>query len=617
MTTKFKPLALSIPHQADEPPPYYAARLAARNFRPARMFTRDMGLDLQRLADGCKSDIRKLADLGGVSYDALKDCALRKQNDVFEMKGQELRKMSLRRARKFICPKCLLQDIAHSNLPPHLAIHGRATWMLSAIRTCHVHRVALIEVQRNIPNSDRHDWTASMASIVPRLPELGSSATYRPLSALEHYLLHRLAGGPPTSWLDQFPFFAAAHVAELIGAVATAGKRITLDTLTEDARYGAGDAGARVANEGPEALIKLMAKLMQEHVPKRPGTASGPQAIFGKLYTVPAQGLPDPAFDPLRHLMSEFILDNFALGPGDTLFGRPITERRLHSIQTAHLAYGFHQKTIRKILHAEGLISNAKAIDNDILFDAQHADRILKRQQDSLTLAEVETHLNAGRSQTQLLLKAGFIKQHCAGDGMNQYFVRAELDDFLSRLLAKATPVSRVPDGAADIPLAARCACCSMTEILHAIMNGTLVWVGRLKGVRGFASVLVDIEQVKAVTKLEELAGLPLQTVARKILKTTMKVIAQLVKSGVIQAKTAINPLNRCPTQIIEFTEIERFQQTYISLYNLARRERMHMATLKKALLAEDINPVNFKGVSATFYRCIDVKPANRLQTTK
>lgn len=608
--TDFKPLALRVLHQLDEPPAYYAARLAARNFRPARMFARDLGMDLQGLADGRETDVRKLADLGGADYGVLIGCALRKKDGKIEMKGQDLRKTGLRRAKAHVCPKCLLDDIASSDLPPHHAIHGRANWMLAAIRTCPIHEVALVEVARDVPVHDTHDWTANVAPVVPSLHEIAESAAARAPSALERYLLKRLEGRPTQSWLDEFPFFAAAHVAELIGAVATSGKRINLDTLSEDARYEAGHAGAQIAETGPSAFTDFMAKMMEEHVPKKVGSADGPQAILGKLYMVPAGGLSGPAYDPLREVMGEFILKRFALGPGDELFGRPVTERRLHSIRSASLEYKLHPKRLRKILAVEGLIPDLDALDRDILFDAEHAASVFRREQDSLTMKKVEVHLNAGRAQTRMLLDAGFIKRYVAGGGMNEYFLRPELDNFLSRLLANAVTVPTVPDHAADIATAAKRACCSMAEIVQAILDGRLAWIGSLEGVRGFASVLLNIEQVKIATKLEDPPGLPPGTVAREILKTNVNVVAQLIRAGIISTVAAINPINRCPTKIIEFAEIERFQKEYVSLYQLARSQGQHMPVLKKDLLAKGITPAAFEGVRATFYRRTDVEPA-------
>jgi hypothetical protein len=606
--TSFETLALRVPHQPDEPPPYFAARLAARNGRPARMFAPDMGLSMQRLADGCEADVRKLADLGGADYKALIGCALRKKDGIFLLKGQQLKKTGLRRTRLHVCPRCLLEDVATSDLPPHLAIFGRVSWGLLSIRTCPIHEIALVEVARGMPVHDTHDWTANIAPAIPKLRELAESAIHHPPSALEFYVLDRLAGRPTDSWLDAFPLFAATHVAELLGAVAVSGPRVNLDKLSEDARKEAGDAGAKIANGGKTAIVELMSNLKKAYLLKRAGTADTAQGVFGRLYTVPSQGMSDPAYEPLREVMGEFISENFALGTGDVLFGKPVARRRLHSIRSASVEYNLTPKRLRKILQAEGLVSDPNSHDRDIVFDAHHADRIFRREQESLSVLQVEQHLNASRIQTKVLIEAGFIKRHTSGARMYEYCLRSEVDELLSRLCASTVPVTSTPVDAANIATAAKRAYCSMAVIVQAILDCKLAWVGRLESATGFASLLVNIEEVKACTKLDDLPGLPLNAAARQVLKTNYRVLDQLTNIGALKVTSAINPVNRAPTRIIEFAEIERFQSEYVSLYHLARSRGLHMPALKKGLLAKGINPVDFEGVKATFYRRADVE---------
>ncbi|MDA9509431.1 hypothetical protein XI09_33305 [Bradyrhizobium sp. CCBAU 11386] len=436
---------------------------------------------------------------------------------------------------------------------------------------------------------------------------------------MEGYLLDRLQGLAKSSWLDEFPFFAAVHVTELIGAVAAFGTRVNFDILNEDQRYEARHAGAKLAHPSPDELLKLMDNLMKEHLSKDTGSTKSPAAIFGKLYTTPAQGLPDPAFDPLRTVMGAFILKRFALGPGDRLFGQPVTERRLHSIRSASLEYKLHPKRLRKILLAEGLISTPKGRDRDVDFAVQHAERIFRREHDSLAMHEVARYLSATRAQTEALLSAGVLKRHKAVGGMKEYVLRPELDHFLSRLLSRAVAVKVKPDRAVGIAEARRCARCTTVEIVRGILDGKLAWVGSLAGFEGLASVLLDIKQVKAATKLGDMPGLTPAVVGREILKTHS--IKQLIRSGIIKTVDAVNPLNRHPTKIIEFAEIERFRKEYVSLYLLAQAQGQCMATFKKALRAKGISPVAFDGVEATFYRRADVelmiapKPSTRGST--
>jgi hypothetical protein len=303
--------------------------------------------------------------------------------------------------------------------------------------------------------------------------------------------------------------------------------------------------------------------------------------------------------------MAEHILDNFALGPGDDVFGKPVMHRRFHSIRTASKEYGMHQKRLRKLVIAEGLVADPSQPDCNILFDAAVADRIFKRERNSVSLKEAERYLNVRRPIPKFLVDAGLIQRHRVGlNGMNEVFFADELDAFLCRLLAGAKPLTTANPPMMDIANAARRACCPMAEIVKLILDGKLRTVGRLESRTGLPSVVVDIEEVKSKVKLAAPDGLPPNTVARTILKTNVAVMAQLVKCGAIRTVTTINPVNRCPMAIVQFAEIERFQKQFVSLHQVARSHGLHMTVAKKRLTDGGIKPASgFRGVSATFYK--------------
>lgn len=600
---RLEALALTIPHCAGEPPAYFAARVAARNCRVARQFAPDMELTLQRLADGCEADVRKLANLCGADYDDLMAEAHRKVDGMFLYKGQQLRKADLRRSKLHVCPQCLLDDIATADLPPQLAIHGRGPWLLSALRTCPLHEMALIELVKTMPVHDRQDWTTNAVPFIPQLEKLAKGATRRPPSALEVYMIDRLAGRSPESWLNEFPLYAALHVAELVGAIAKYGIRITLDSMSEEVRHEAGDMGTRIAAKGELGFLDLLMDLKKQYLQKRTGLSESAQGVFGKLYTVPNQGMVGPAYEPFKEAMARFIQDNFALGPDDVVLGKPVTQRRLHSIRSATVEYGFTAKRLRKLLRAEGLIDDLEAHDRDILFAAHHAERLFRREQDSLSVLKLERYINAPVIQTKILREAGFIKRYTAGDGMYDYYLKSEVDDFMSRLLAAALPVRSTPQGTGTLAIAAKRAYRPMAGIVQLVIDQKLSWVGRLEGVVGFASVLVNVEEVKAITKLADLPGLPLNAVCRDVLKTNYRVLEALIACDALRMKSAVTPTNRTPTRIIEFAELERFQREYVSLHMLAKELGKHMNALNQELRTKGILPANFAGVGATFYK--------------
>lgn len=604
-------LALTLFAEVGETPTSLASRVAARNFVSARDLARDFGISFQKIVDGDELEIRRLADLSNAEIQDLLPNAIRKIGTMYELRGQSITKPAIRRAKVHICPLCIQGDIARSLLSPQLAAYGRPEWALAAIRTCAKHEVALVEVKRDLPPSQLHDFARNIEDAIPRIDELAETAVRRPASGLETYLLGRLDGREDYPWLDRMPFYAAARTIEIVGAVASFGKRINMDKLLDDDWYEAGDVGFDILKSGATGLTDFMSVLKEEHVPKTDrGSADGPQAVYGKLFMTYAQGLPDPSYDPVRQAMTEHILANFPLGPGDVLFGKPVETRRFHSIRTASITYDMHPKRLRKLIEAEGLISDRSRKDRDILFDAAVADRLFKRETASLTLKDVEEYINAPRPMAQVLHQAGLIQRHTVGIGqMNEVFLKPELEQFVANLYRKAIVVSHPTSAMCDVATAAKRTNASTAEVVRLILEDRLGWIGRLVGVKGVLGLLVDVEEVKPLVRLPELAGI-VPADAVKALRVNSKVVKGLLDRGVFKTITQRHPIKRNLTTVIPNEEIERFRTTYVSLFTLARERGKHMPILLRELAELGIRPaMELEDVGATFFKWCELPP--------
>jgi hypothetical protein len=597
-------LSLTIGACERETPASFASRLALRNFVSARDLARDFGLSFQRVVDGDPIEIRRLADLGGANVNDLLANAIRKTGTAFEFQGQNITKVAMRRARVHVCPVCIEDDIASSELPANLAAYGRFDWTLGSIRTCAKHSVGLVEVARYLQPGQYHDFSRNVAAAIPTMDRLADEATRRPASGLETYLLDRIQGCAECPWLDRLPFSAAAWTTEVVGAVAEFGKRVNLDLLGEDEMYRAGAAGFKITKAGAAGIDDFMARLKREHIPKKDGSADGPQATYGKLFMCFAQGLTDTAYDPVRAALADHILANFPLGPEDELFGKPVETRRFHSVRTASITYKMHPKRLRKLIEAEGLVPDLSVMDRDVIFDAVIADRLFERESNSLTLRQVEKYINAPRPIPKLLLDAGLIRRHSVGsDALNEVFLKSELDQFLAALFRKAETVTRARSGAYEIKTASHRANCSTVEIIRLIVDDRLAWVGRVADQHGLGAILVDIEEIRSITRLPDLCGL-IPADALRALRVNSNVMAGLLKVDAFKTVVQRHPIKRNPQIVIPFEEIDRFKSEYVSLFTLARSQGKHMPILLRELKVLGIQPApEMEGVGATFFR--------------
>ncbi|MFC7699498.1 TniQ family protein [Bradyrhizobium sp. GCM10028915] len=612
-----RPLRHTVPLGTGETPASFVSRLAALHRTGAREFCLDMGTTFQKVVDGDPKALAIIAFKAGVEVSALADNAFVKgDGHQFSFRGEALTRDDLLRATVVVCPKCLAEDLAAApRARPETVVVQRARWQIAALKTCPTHLAPLVVVDKDMNPRTLHDWSHHISKILPRLPRLAVDAVRRPLTGFETYVLNRTNGvAAGAGLIDTFPLHVAITACELFGAVAAFGPMPNLKTLTDEEWRQAGAAGVNIIAAGKPGIEAFLAGLQASYPYTRAGT-EGPQAIFGRIYQVLEFGREDKAYDLLRDLVGDFILRNFPVGPGDTVFGKPVEARRLHSIRTLAMETGLHPKRLRKLLSsAEMLPPNADRLaDGNCLFDAEKVASLARSAAAaSLSVRDAGTYLNAPRVQRDMLYRSGIIvpRIKATDHGAADQFAPEDLDAFLARLLDGAVPVDTAADGQVDIPTAAKAACCGSVEIVQGVLDGRLIRKARLAGERGYMSVLVDIEEVRGLVRGADLGGLTSQALADR-LRVAEKVTRKLITGGHLRTVTAINPVNRCPVTIVPTEEIERFEVEFVTLFAIARQHGRHHMAIKKEIEAAGVKPaMKPEKVGATIYRRSDLADA-------
>jgi hypothetical protein len=214
-------------------------------------------------------------------------------------------------------------------------------------------------------------------------------------------------------------------------------------------------------------------------------------------------------------------------------------------------------------------------------------------------------YLNAPRIQLYMLYGAGLLVPRISGadHGAADKFAPEDLDAFLDRLLDGAVPVKAARKGQVDIPGAVKFASCSSEEVVRLVLDGKLTRKWRLTSERGYMSLLLDIEEVRALVRGPEIDGFTVLQISER-LSTTTKVTAVLIRHCYLPKATAINPVNRCPVTVVPVGDVERFAAEYVSLFALAKQQGRHHMVIKKELDAAGIKPAfDTQKLKASFYR--------------
>ena len=69
------------------------------------------------------------------------------------------------------------------------------------------------------------------------------------------------------------------------------------------------------------------------------------------------------------------------------------------------------------------------------------------------------------------------------------------------------------------------------------------------------------------------------------------RALNELVTAGGIGTVVERHPVNRAPLRIVPFAEVERFRDTYVSLFQAAAEAGLHHLVLKGRLSAAGVTP--------------------------
>ncbi|WP_274426869.1 TniQ family protein [Chelativorans sp. YIM 93263] len=374
-----------------ETPASFCSRLAAMNGRlEARHFCADLGFNFQDVVDGRDAALSRLAYLADIDVSSLRDSAILKTADGYQVDGQRMTRNLMIRNRLRFCPECLAEDMRRQDEHPLARAWGRRKWLISFIRTCNVHNVSLVECSVQQEPSMIHDFAAMVQVDRWEIPEAAKRSVVREPSAFEHYLLDRINGHVGAApFLDALPFYVAARFTELLGAVVTRGLKAPIRSFSGDDWWQAGAAGFSITSCGEDGIRSWLSE-KQAAFGGKTGDVGG-RALYGRLYETLAHDSDDPAYDPVRKLIREHAIDTLPLGPGDDLFG-PITDRRWHSVQSASKEFGVHPKRLRKLLIEADVLSKdtATLANARIMLDAEEIAEFVAEVKDTVSAKEAQ-----------------------------------------------------------------------------------------------------------------------------------------------------------------------------------------------------------------------------------
>lgn len=455
-----------------------------------------------------RETIARLEGLLGLSVDTLGRMAFQSAGGRMRViAGETVHSEFTAMKTTSFCPLCLLED-AKPDSPSRGVQVGRIAWQIEHLRTCSTHGVELVRR----PVGGFSDGLQIMSVVAPDdavLAQLAALAPARTPSALEHYILRRLAGEAGPVWLDDQPIDLAARACEMLGVILTAGTHVNLKTLDARGWHQAGDTGFRAASRGAEGVREAL-ELHTARIPEE-SRRGGPQHVLGRLYQWLQFKKNTKAVGPIREVVREFILDNFPIVAGTVLFGEPVDRQRVHSAYSLAKVSTLHVKTIARAMVLAGVADgDPDRAQSHLVFDADEGEALARRIETGLSGRALEGHLNCNRVQAEQLVRSGVIPRIIEGEqavGALKCVALADADAFLERFMALAKPVDVASPGVMDIVAAAEVSRWPVLDIVNGVLSGLFSRVEVEDPALKFKGVLVDPEEIRTVLSRNKAAG--------------------------------------------------------------------------------------------------------------
>lgn len=492
-----------LPFINDETPLSWASRQAAFHTGGRLVpFLNDLEIPLMDLSRGTHDAVARLCDITGqdpapVFHNTITAVGKRR----FTLRNLEFSAEFTTGAVTRICPHCLAEDMA-GQARPMAALRHRLHWRFAPVRRCETHGVPLRDVRRGIWDDIAHELQAMMPEIQAELMSPSDSAP-RSASALQSYVVDRIAGKQGPEWLDCQDIDQAARATEMLGGVIAFGAKQPAAKMTEALWDVAGETAFPIVSKGSEAVSEALLALIEaggeeEHL-ARPGPT------YGMLYSwLGASRLSkDPG--PIRTLLREQIINNMAVTKGQMLLGSAVTEPKISSVAYIASYEHIHPVTLRNILRAAGLLSVGKGASKAerTLVNYADAKEIIELTKHSVPVSQLPYVLHASRPMVQSLIDLGLLKRLQDHDILKSKIGKSVdgrgIQDLFQFMKAQFAEVADAPAGFVDLAKAAEQCHAKLYVILELLFGGHLPSGIRLVSKQGFASLLVSPAEIKAL----------------------------------------------------------------------------------------------------------------------
>lgn len=576
------PLKPALPFIEGETLSGYVSRHAVLFETTPRDFCSDLGMRWPFLCSGYDTQVERLCWLTGESVEALRAWRTQKIGIGYYKVGKaQANTAVLRRTAVRLCPQCVTTALSETGPP---GVFQMLEWSILSIHRCSRHSCPLITLPSSNHSHTTYDFAARVLEHREKIHRASESQETLKEISFENYIQKRIWHGPKGDWLSDWDLHHIHRASLTLGAALSGIKGEMPGNLPMLEVRSLCELGFSNLASGNAKFKSALHELHEASTTERPYYS----ADLGPFYHWLREAHAEPPLAELVQIIQKHVFDTYPTPTGKGVFGKKPKVQKWLTINDARKRSGFGAVFLKQLLgHLDGISEEAALKRTDV-----HVDEIKRAKSYWRTL------INLKRAASDLGIHAQQVKalqNRCVLSTVKitsskRYLKRVEIDDLLKR-------VSELPRSLSEksvLPIKEFCRAkgVQLTRVIDLWIRGDLDGkVCRGEGI-GLQAIEVDWDALceKPGIQLDRDLKLP---EAASYLQISVISIRHLRDHGYLLQIQHRNPDTNHLRSYISKRSIQAFERTYITLGQMASRQKVASIHLARQLDRDCVQPIS------------------------
>ena len=379
----------------------FTSRFAHMNGVSFREFLTDLGIPFGDFLKFKHSAVTQVGDFAGLADHQIKEMiswsGIPSEAGHCLFRGDYFIVRAVNQGQVRGCPVCLREDTKQNKNDPLSHTYLRGDWGFREVRICIRHSHSLVPLWQSTSQREREDIPKNLRPEIGKILEGELDLPQVDVTDYDRWLDNRLSTGTDTTWLSNATIYSAATFCRLMG------KAVSKSDIKADHHL----IGFNILKGGKESFVDAL----QDLIDREESHTKELKSIFGGLFyrTKAVNSIDLPCFGPFVDVLREVAINNWPFDEGDIVYGKPVANGVVCSVETAARERGIPSDTLALVFEEAGLIKPVPRVATRRFFKVKDATDLLEQMQHWVDATLIRKSHGLSPREFDALVAAGFI----------------------------------------------------------------------------------------------------------------------------------------------------------------------------------------------------------------